>query len=85
MTTVTGPWAIRAVDGAVGPARSAAARRLKGGAWREGSAINALQLGQAHGPRRRTEPAADRRPHMTHTAPPVYVHPWVDIPAVAFW
>ena len=23
--------------------------------------------------------------HTTHTAPPVYVYPWVDIPAIAFW
>ena len=21
----------------------------------------------------------------THTAPPVYLYPWVDIPAIAFW
>ena len=23
--------------------------------------------------------------HTTHTAPPVYLYPWVDIPAIAFW
>ena len=23
--------------------------------------------------------------HTTHTAPPVYLYPWVDIPAFAFW
>ena len=23
--------------------------------------------------------------HTKHTAPPVYLYPWVDIPAIAFW
>ena len=23
--------------------------------------------------------------HATHTASPVYLYPWVDIPAIAFW